>query len=272
MVTQQQETIEAEYTLAGDVEPSVALVPTPQQNPVLVNLKAEGERFVGYAVAAEVADLESAKRASNDITLIRGFLKDAESWRKKYKAPLLEAGRDVDRYFADLTDPFTKADATYTKKVVDYNKEEERKRQEAIRQQELREEQARIEREQAERQAREEREKWEREQQEAREIADALNEPPPAPTPPPPAPVFTELPKPIDIPDQQKRVRGAMGTLTFTPRADTEKLQSVVGALPQPKPPIEIPGVTIYCEWKFKVLKVDMLPDEYKKTGTRATR
>lgn len=267
-----EQVIDAEYTPAGDVEPSVALTPVPQENLILVNLKAEGERFMGYAEAAEVTDLESAKKASNDITLIRGFLKDAETWRKKYKAPLIEAGRNLDRYFADLTDPFNQADATYTKKVVDYNKEEERKRQEAIRQQALREEEARIAREQAERQAREEREKWEREQQEAREIADALNEPPPAPIPPPPAPVFSEPPKPVDIPDQQKRVRGAMGTLTFTPRADTEKLQAVVGGLPQPKPPIEIPGVTIYCEWKFKVLKVDMLPEEYRKLGTRATR
>lgn len=267
-----EQVIDAEYTLAGDVEPSVALVPTPQQNPVLVNLKAEGERFVGYAQAATVTDLDSAKAASNDITLIRGFLKDAETWRKKYKAPLLEAGRDLDRYFAELTDPFTQADATYTGKVTAYHREEERKRQEAIRLQELREEQARIEREQAERIAREERERWEREQQEARDIADALNEPPPAPTPPPPPPVFVESPKPVDIPDQQKRVRGAMGTLTFTPKADTDKLQAIVGGLPQPKPPIEIPGVTIFCEWKFRVIKVDMLPEEYKKMGTRATR
>ena len=272
MVTQQGETVEAEYTLAGDVEPRVALVPTPQQNPVLVNLKAEGERFVGCAEAAEVTDLDTAKKASNDITLIRGFLREAELWRKRYKAPLLEAGRDVDRYFTDLTAPFTQADATYTGKVLAYNKEEERKRQEIERLNELAREKARIEKEMAERKAREEREKWEREQQEAREIADALNEPPPEPTPPPPAPVFTEPPKLQEVPDQQKRVRGAMGTLTFTPRADTEKLQSVVGALPQPKPPIEIPGVTIYCEWKFKVLKVDMLPEEYRKLGTRATR
>jgi hypothetical protein len=263
------ETIEAEYTVAGEVEPTVALTPVPQQNPVLVNLKVEGERFVGYANAATVTDPESAKRASNDITLIRGFLKDAESWRKKYKAPLLEAGRDLDRYFTDLTDPFNKANETYEAKVLAYNKEEERKRQEIKRLNDLAEEKARIEREMAERKAREEREKWEREQREAAIIAAALNEPPPAPVPPPPAPVFVEPPKPVEVPDQQKRVRSDVGTLTFVPKADTEKLQAAVGALPQPKPPIEIPGVTIYCEWKFKVLKVDMLPEEYRKVGTR---
>lgn len=266
------ETIEAEYTVAGEVEPTVALTPVPQQNPVLVNLKAEGERFVGYAQAAEVTDMATAKRAGNDITLIRGFLKDAELWRKKYKAPLLEAGRDLDRYFTDLTAPFNKADETYTKKIVDYNKEEERKRQEIERLNRLAEEKARLEREIAERKAREEREAWEREQREAQLIAEALNEPPPAPTPPPSAPVFVEPPKLVEVPDQQKRVRADVGTLTFVPKADTEKLQVIVGGLPQPKPPIEIPGVTIYCEWKFKVLKVDMLPEEYRKMGTRATR
>jgi ATP-dependent Clp protease ATP-binding subunit ClpA len=262
----QQETVDAEYRPAGEIEPTVALVPVPQEHPIVANLKVEGAAYLEYAQAATVTDLDTAKRATNDIALIKDSLKLIESLRKGFKAPVIEKGKEIDRFFEVLAEPFNQADRAYTGKVLAYNREEERKRQEAIRLQQLREEQARIEREQAERKEREEREKWEREQQEAREIAEALNEPPPAPTPPP-APIFVEPPKPVEIPDQQKRVRAEVGTVSFTWVLDKDKVQSAINAGVR-----QIPGIHIYPVWEYKVEKLALVPEEYKKPSTRVTR
>ena len=122
---------DAEWRLAGEVEPSVALTPIPQADAIVAGLKPEGERLLSYAQGAEVTDLATAKSAANDITLIRTTAKLLEEKRKAYKAPLLEAGRELDRFFNEIAEPFKAADATYTKKVTDYHKAEEAKRKEA---------------------------------------------------------------------------------------------------------------------------------------------
>jgi hypothetical protein len=258
---------EAEWKLAGEVEPSVALTPIPQHDAIIANLKLEGEKFLDYAKRAEVTDLATAKDATNDITLIRTTVKLLEEKRKAYKAPLLEAGRELDRYFNEIAEPFKGADKCYSDKVLAYHKEEERKRQEIERLNKLAEEKARIEKEIAERKAREEREAWEKEQREARLIAEALNEAPPEPPPPPPPAPVVEAPKTIEVPDQQKHVRAEAGTLGFTWVLDKEKVEAALLAGVQ-----EIPGVHIWFEPKYKVLDLKRVPEEYKRQSTRVTR
>ena len=260
-------TTEAEWKLAGEVEPSVALTPIPQDDLIVVRLKAEGERFLTYAQEAAVTDLDTAKTATNDIALIRDTLKMLEEKRKAYKAPLLEAGRELDRYFEAIAQPFRDADKAYSAKVLAYHNEEKRKRQEAIRLDQLRQEQARIEREQAERKAREERERLERERREAEIIAEALNEPPPPPLPPPAPVAMPEPPKPIEIPDEQKRVRSDVGTLGFTWVLDKAKVEAALTNGVR-----EIPGIHIWLEPKYKVLDLKKVPEEYKQQSTRVTR
>jgi len=204
---------EAEWKLAGEVEPTVALTPIPQQDPAVARLKDIGAGMLRYAEQTEVTDLASERRVTNDITLIRQYVKDAKAWHKRFKAPILEEGRKVDRILVEITESFEQADSINTKKLVAYHQAEEAKRREA----------------------------------------EAIN-----------AVVGEAV---VDVPDEQKRVRSEMGTVTFVPQADKEKIQAAVDAGVR-----EIPGVAIYPVWQFKVLDIKQVPEEYRKMGTRATR
>ncbi len=82
---------EAEWRLAGEVEPSVALTPIPQADAIVAGLKAEGERLLSYAQGAEVTDLATAKSAANDITLIRTTAKLLEG------VPIFSLGDPMER-------------------------------------------------------------------------------------------------------------------------------------------------------------------------------
>ena len=68
----------------------------------------------------------------------------------------------------------------------------------------------------------------------------------------------------VDVPDQQKRVRSDIGTVSFVAQVDREKVQAAVDAGVR-----EIPGVVIYPVWTFKVLDLKAVPEEYRKVGTR---
>jgi len=179
----------------------------------VVRLQEEGERLLGFAQAATVTDLDTAKHATNDVTIIRGTLRMLEEKRKAYKAPLLEAGRELDRYFNGIADPFQKADKTYSDKVIAYHREVERQRLEAVK----------------------------------------INEA-----------VQAEV---VEVPDQQKHVRAEAGTMAFTWVADKDRIQAAIDSGAR-----EIPGIHIYPVWQYKVLKLDQVPEEYKRQSTRVTR
>jgi hypothetical protein len=253
--------MEENYTV-----PSVALVPVPEQDAVLIAFKGEINRLLEYAERANVTDLATAKDATNDIATCRTIAKAIEDTRKRYKAPIIEAGKEVDRFFESLAGPLKLADKTYSDKVLGYHQEQERQRKEIERLNALAEEKARIEREIAERQAREERERLEKEQREAEIIAKVLNEPPPPPLVYQPAPVV-EQPKPLEVPDQQKHVRSEAGTLGFTWVLEKEKVEAALANGIR-----EIAGLVIWLEPRYKVLDIKKVPEEYKRQSTRVTR
>ena len=207
-------TTEAEWReIEEGPAPCVALTPAPEQDAVLVQLRQEGAKVLSYAQAIEVRDLATAKGASDDLIIIRSTLKQVDAKRKWYKAPLLEAGRVLDRLCEDVCEPWRQADREYTRKLTTYHLSEEAKRKEA--------EAINV------------------------EVGEAV----------------------VDVPDEQKRVRAGMGSVTFTPRANKEKIQAAVDAGVR-----EIPGVAIYPVWMFKVLDLAQVPAQYKTTGTIARK
>jgi hypothetical protein len=145
----EEQPIEAEWTT-----PSVALVPQPELDPVVIGFKQEIAKLLEYAQKAVVNDLDSAKNATNDIATARNLAKALEDKRKGYKAPLIAEGKRVDAFFSTLTGPLEQADKTYSGKVQSWKNEEDRKKAEAKRLNDLAEEKARIEREMAERKVR----------------------------------------------------------------------------------------------------------------------
>lgn len=259
---EREETIEAEWTI-----PSVALAPRPENDPVVKGFREQVERLLEYAKKAVVTDLRSAQDAANDAVMANTLWKALEQKRKEYKAPCLEAGEGVDKFFAKLKNPAKEADDILSGKVIAWKKEEDRKRADIERLNRLAEEKAKLEREMAESKAREERERQEREQREAEELAARLHAPPPPPLPPPaPLPV-AEAPRPLEVPDEQKRVRAEAGVLTPTRIPDRDKIQAAIDNGVR-----EIKGVYIYPVWTFKVLEAKDVPDEYKRDGKRTTR
>lgn len=117
--------IEAEYTTV----PSVAL--TTREDERILAWRHEIGRHLAYAQAAEVTDLDSARAATNGMTGIASLDKDIEGARRECKAPVLEAGRIIDQYFATLTEDLKTAKATYQRKITAYHTEQERARREA---------------------------------------------------------------------------------------------------------------------------------------------
>jgi hypothetical protein len=254
--------------------PSVALVPVPEEDAVLIAFKGEISRLLEYAEKANVTDLATAKDATNDIATCRTIAKAIEDTRKRYKAPIIAEGKRVDAFFDTLTAPLKQADQTYSGKVQTWKTEEDRKIAEAKRLNDLAEEKARIERDMAERKAREDREAAERNQKEAEELADRLNAPPPPPLPPPIELPPPEPPKFVEVPDEQKHVRSEAGMLGFTQVIDKEKVQAAIdlNAKDIQMPTITIPGLVIWAEWQFKVLDIKKVPAEFKKSSNRITR
>jgi hypothetical protein len=80
----------------------------------------------------------------------------------------------------------------------------------------------------------------------------------------------------VEVVDPQKHVRSDFGSLTFVPdQPDTAKVKDAVDRLMLPiLPEIEkllpkIPGVYIKVAWDAKVIDRKLLPEEYRKVGTR---
>lgn len=196
--------IDAEYRTL----PGVELVTREDER--IIAWRQDIASLLRCSQAAEVTDLDSERGASSDLVVIATLAKDIEIARKDCKAPILEAGRIVDQWFARLTEDLVTAKNTYQRKITSYHAEVERVRKEA----------------------------------------EAINRE-----------VGQDV---VDVPDQQKRVRSDIGTVSFVAQVDREKVQAAVDAGVR-----EIPGVVIYPVWTFKVLDLKAVPEEYRKVGTR---
>lgn len=203
----------------------------PARDEKIIALSREIDVIAAYASRAQVTNPQEAKTASADLTAIASLKKAIEEKRREYKAPILECGREIDRVFELIAGPLNSADQTLRTKLLTYNQEIERQRQEAIELNRLKEELARRETAQAQ----------------------ANGEPPPAP------------PALVPVPDERTRYRSEIGIASITWVLDHDKVENAI----RNQGVTEIPGLVIWFEPKWKVLNIKHVPEEYKKPTTR---
>ena len=215
------------------VQPDTAVVRVnPTADAKVIALSEEILKINHYAQRAAVVDPATAKVVTNDISSIATLKKAIEEKRKEYKAPVLEIARKIDQAFEMLAAPLVEADKLLRQKLLGYNQELEKQRQAALEVQRLKDELA----------ARE------------AEVARANGQEPP----PPPAPVA--------VPDEQKRVRSDIGTVSFTWVVDKGKVECAIASGIR-----EIPGIHIWLEPRWKLLNIAHVPEEYKQKTSRLT-
>jgi hypothetical protein len=152
------------------------------------------------AKAIEVADDLGLASAGEALRRIKTVSKNLEATRTAMKAPVLDAGRQIDAFFKAPAGQLADAEGVLKKRISAYTAEQERKRREA-------EEAARRERERLEREQRE-RERAERERlaaaEEAARLAAEASPMDDAPAVAEPEPIPAPAPEPVVIPEVAK--------------------------------------------------------------------
>lgn len=105
----------------------------PEKNIVVAHLREEGKKIVKYANERTIATGEDVKDATNDLGAIAKFKKAVEEERQYYVGPLIAEKKEIDAFFKLLTDPIGEADKVTRSKILAYNAEIRRQREEAER-------------------------------------------------------------------------------------------------------------------------------------------
>ena len=79
-----------------------------------------------HAKALTVADAESDKKATEDLSIIRKLKKEIEVAQKEWLAPLREYEKTIKQAFAVLLDPLAVVDKAYSDKILAYRQEQVR--------------------------------------------------------------------------------------------------------------------------------------------------
>ncbi|KKN10578.1 hypothetical protein LCGC14_1035170 [marine sediment metagenome] len=103
----------------------------PISEEAVVNLLNEALTIADKADAFTVASVEDIKLATNDLSIIATIKKKVEEKRREYTDPLLDHLTNIRNAFKTITEPIEYANKTLRSKVIEYQKEEERKIQEA---------------------------------------------------------------------------------------------------------------------------------------------
>jgi len=103
----------------------------PGMNPDVVNLLEQVMSIKEYADKREIAKPEDVEDATNDLSEIQKLKRAIEEKRKEYTDPLNTHLKDVNNAFKLLSEPLEQANQVTRQKVLAYNAEIERKRQEA---------------------------------------------------------------------------------------------------------------------------------------------
>lgn len=103
----------------------------PDKDEMVVSLLGQATRMVEWAHKRTIATNEDVKDATNDLSLIANAKKAIEEKRKEYVDPLNAEVKEINAFFKQLSEPVGEADQITRRKVLDYNAEVERQRQEA---------------------------------------------------------------------------------------------------------------------------------------------
>ncbi len=102
----------------------------PQQDLEVMHFYEEAKKLQQYAEIRTIATAEDTKAATNDLSLIAKLKKAMESKRKDYLQPFQEHVKEVNEVYKTLMLPVETADKITREKIMAYQREQERKRQE----------------------------------------------------------------------------------------------------------------------------------------------
>lgn len=102
----------------------------PQADTSVIDLFTEANKLLHYAELRVIATVEDIKSATDDLSIISKLKKALEEKRKGYLKPLAEHQQAIRTAFDTLMEPILGADRITRAKILDFQKEEERIRQE----------------------------------------------------------------------------------------------------------------------------------------------
>lgn len=115
-----------------DLPVGMALVKVaPGMDVTIQSLGEEALKLSMYANNLTVTNLEEEKRATNDLVMCRGMIKDTETEQKRWLEPVKDAEGKIKAAFNLILAPLKTANETMTQKVTTFRKEEKRKADEA---------------------------------------------------------------------------------------------------------------------------------------------
>lgn len=103
----------------------------PGKEPAVQKLLDEIMRIHQWASQLEVATLEEALTATNDLSIMASLKKSVEEKRREYVGPLNQHVKAVNDAFKLLTGPLSQADKLVRDKVLAFNQEQQRRQREA---------------------------------------------------------------------------------------------------------------------------------------------
>lgn len=104
---------------------------SPDRDKTVVALLSEVTSILDWARKRTITNIDDVKDATNDLSLISKLKKAVEEKRQEYTIPLNDHIKAINGAFKLLTEPLTEADKLTRQKVLAYNAEIERQRQEA---------------------------------------------------------------------------------------------------------------------------------------------
>ena len=102
----------------------------PREDLAIMALYDEAKILLEYANMRVIATLDDTKAATNDLSLIAKLKKAMEAKRKDYLLPFQEHVKEVNDTYKLLMAPVEQADEVTRSKVTNFNREQERIRQE----------------------------------------------------------------------------------------------------------------------------------------------
>ena len=113
-----------------------ALTVNPTNDVAVKSLVEQAKKYLEYAIERTVQNSEDLIKATDDLSLMSNTKKLVEDKRKEYTKPYNDEVSQRNAYFKSISEPIMEADKITRDKVLAYNKEVTRQREEADRIQE----------------------------------------------------------------------------------------------------------------------------------------
>lgn len=102
----------------------------PENDFAVTELHGQAIKVLEWAKSRTITTTEDLKLASSDLTIISGLKKQLEEHRKKYTGPLNDYLKTFNTTFKTFFEPVEEADKITRRKILDYEMEQKRIREE----------------------------------------------------------------------------------------------------------------------------------------------